>query len=185
MPLGIVSEEELLDEINRLNEPNKVNVEIVEQLRPGRTEGDNNVPDALRKIIGETSITEGRAVALDLARQFHVSPSSVSAYANGATSLATYNQPNESLKNHNDEVKMKIVSKARSKLLRAISHITDENLKETKPKDLAAIAKDMSAVVKNIEPPESNNPTSIGPTFLVYAPSIRKEQYYETIRVNE
>src|SRR5690242_4858309 len=48
----------------------------------GRKEGDNNVPESLRNLIGITAQTEGRKEAIALAKMFGVSPSSTSAYSN-------------------------------------------------------------------------------------------------------
>jgi hypothetical protein len=56
----------------------------------GRKEGDNNVPNSIRAIIGETSNIDGRKEALALANSLNIS-SSVSAYANGVTSTKDYN----------------------------------------------------------------------------------------------
>src|SRR5215510_5460530 len=100
MPMGIVSDDDFDREINHLNRkpvvtPPPVIPEVVDMPRPGRSNGDVNVPDSLRKIIGETSELEGRDAALELASKFGISPSSVSAYANGSTSTASMDkQPN-------------------------------------------------------------------------------------------
>ena len=106
MPIGIVSDEDFESELNRISVPKKVvpspvlNPEIVEMDRPGRKEGDVNVPESLRKIIGEEALLNGRQSALGLAKMFDISPASVSAYANGATSTASYNSPNTALVSH-------------------------------------------------------------------------------------
>src|SRR5262245_36957468 len=178
MPMGIVSDSDFAKEIAR-NQTTVKQPEIINLPTKGR--GSNpEVPDSLRKIIGETSITDGRQEAIDLAASFGISPSSVSAYSQGATSTATYaDRPNQS---HIDESKLKIARRARNKLMLAIGGITKDKLDVTKARDLAGIAKDMSAVIRNMEPekPQTTNNNS-GPTFVVYAPQFRKEEHFETV----
>src|SRR5437867_2989950 len=120
---------------------------IVEINKPGRKLGDNNVPDSLRKIIGAESIESGRKAGLNLASHFGISASSVSAYSHGSTSDATYNKPNEGLLNHMQNSREKVSRKARSKLLLALNSLNSDNISQSKARDIASIAKDMSAVV--------------------------------------
>jgi len=191
MPLGIVSDSDFNKELEvSESKPKQNNGSTngrVEQLPArGRGPGNIEVPQSIKQLIGVSSIEDGRAESLQLAERFSISPSSVSAYTNGANSTATYDKPNSELKKVNDGIREKITSKARSRLLKAINHITDDNLKGSKPRDLAAIAKDMSAVVKNMEPDSNSNLTNLNnPTFVVYAPQIRREEVYETIQLQE
>lgn len=183
MPLGVVSDEEFVAEKENASKP----FTVVDKAHKGRSEGDNNVPDFLRNIISETSVEEGRQSALGLATKFGVSPSSVSAYAHGANSTASYNTPNNELKQHINQARHKVTSKARAKLLLAMKHITEDKLEATKARDLAGIAKDMSTVMKNME-----DKTMVGadgkPTvnYVFFAPQVRTvESFGEVIQVNE
>lgn len=200
MSIGIVSDSEFESELNRLINPSnsdKSNSDksnpsnkrlegiIIDKPSRGRSVGDMNVPDCLRNIIGENAITEGNKETHTLSRALGISDSSVTAYKNGATSTDSYHQPNPELNNHITNTKLKIASKARSRLLSAIKHITDDKLEEAKPRDLAGIAKDMSMVIKNVEPEAPKINVNTGPTFVVYAPSFRKEEGYDVIVVNE
>ena len=193
MPLGIVSDSDFENELQKsnsnsknLNDNGSGNGKVEQLPARGRGPGNIEVPQSIKQLIGVSSIEDGRAESLQLAERFSISSSSVSAYTNGANSTATYDKPNPELKKVNDGIREKITSKARSRLLKAINHITDDNLKGSKPRDLAAIAKDMSAVVKNLEPDTNSNSTNLNnPTFVVYAPQIRREEVYETIQLQE
>ena len=189
MPLGIVSDSEFDYELKnsspRTIEPkDEITAEIID-VNKGRGTGNLEVPNSLRQIIGETSKIDGRQEALDLANQFGISPSSVSAYANGATSTASFDStPN---KNHIEDSKLRVSNRARFKLMSALKHMTADKLAGAKAKDLAGIAKDMSAVIRNMEPEKSQNPNDEkkGPTFVFYAPQFKDEKSYDIIHVKE
>jgi len=154
----------------------------------GRKEGDVNVPDSLRKIIGETSVIEGRAAALSLASEFGISASSVSAYAKGATSTTSYDKPKPSIIEHINKSRRRAVSKASKTLNAALGSITQEKLDYADVKDLSTIAKDMSVIIKNLEPPPevvTSDDKPKGPQFVIFAPSFRKEEQFDVITVNE
>ncbi len=204
MPMGIVSDSELLKEldnsstdliikkdignssIEKSTESNKIEGTIVDIPSPGRKEGDVNVPDGLRKIIGETSAIEGRTEAVALGKQFGISPSSVSAYSNGSTSTDTYNKSDRSLVNHIDQAKERISRQARHRLSLALRHITEEKLQESKPEILANVARNMAAIVKDMEPKrEESTVVNNGPQFVFYAPQQKSETAFETMVVNE
>jgi hypothetical protein len=186
MPMGIVNNSEFEKELNNLTPPSpssKKEFEIVDMPAKGR--GNNpEVPDALRKVIGETSAIHGREEAIEFAKNFGISPSSVSAYANGSTSTTTYDErPNA---NHINGAKERIGKKALNKLALALGGITKEKLSEANARTLAGIAKDMSAVVKNMEP-DAKSPTinENGPQFIFYAPQYRKEEHYDVVQAKE
>lgn len=181
MPMGVVNDEEFEKEIKNSSIP--IVGEVVPMPRPGRKDGDVNVPDSLRQIIGETSNIEGRKEALKLAASFGISPSSVSAYANGATSTASYDKPSATIHNHIQERKSKAAGKALSKLTKAMSALTEEKIEASNAKEISSIAKDMAQVVKLMEPEEKIDPNAIAnkPQFVVYAPTFIKEEKFETI----
>lgn len=188
MPMGIVSEKEFITELEKtqIESPSEsITGEIVD-VNKGRGKGSVEVPESLRNIIGEESAISGRQSAVELASRFGISPSSVSAYGVGATSTASYDRrPNESVINGAKERVSKI---ARNKLLKALHKITDEKLDNVNAKDLAGIAKDMSAVVKAMEPASNGNgsqPTNTGPTFVFYAPQVRDERHYDIVPAKE
>lgn len=177
MPMGIVSDSDYESEKTKLIKPTVIIPEVLNK------EKGPNVPDSLRKIIGEESALNGRTSAVDLARQFGISPSSTSAYAHGSTSLATYDkQPNVA---HVNGAKERIAIKARKKLNLALTHITDQKLSEAKVRDIAGIARDMSVIVKNMEPDIPQVEKNTGPTFVIYSPPVKSEDDYGIIKVKE
>lgn len=188
--MGIVSDKEFDSELGKLGpnnhtreESNSVPItgEVVDVTR-GRGNGNVEVPNGLRNIIGETAISNGRQEAVELAKSFGISSSSASAYAQGATSTSSYgDRPNEPIINGARE---RISKNARAKLMMALRHITSDKLEGTKARELAGIAKDMSAVIKNMES-ETQAPQSGGPTFVFYSPQFRKEENYEIVYAKE
>jgi len=190
MPIGIVSDLHFDEELKRLNGGKTKEIKdavVIEPPARGRKEGDVNVPDSLRKIIGETAVIEGRQAALDLAKDFGISPSSVSAYANGATSTTTYDTPKQSIIQHINKSRARVSKKAQRVLRGALDAITQEKLDYADAKDLAAIARNMSGVIKDMEPPAETKVTEEGkgPQFVIYAPQFRDERSFEVIQVTE
>lgn len=180
MPLGIVSDEELETELKRSEPKSKADMipSVIPMPTPGRNQGDNNIPDSLRKIIGETANIDGRQSALELASTFGISPSSVSAYTNGSTSTASMDKrPNLP---HINGAKEVIARQARNKLRDALKHITPEKLEGSKAVDLASVARSMSAIVKEMEP-EQEEEKKDGPAFVIYSPQFKQENHYEII----
>ncbi len=199
MPIGIVSDDAFQSELASLVEKKPRALEntilvpsvhsVVEPLpNKGRSEGDNNVPESLRKIIGETSIIDGRQSALQIAEQFGISPSSVSAYAKGATSTKTYNSPSQEIIQHINQSRHRAIKRAGRTLNGALAAITQDKLDYADASDLSGIAKDMSVIIKNLEPPTQSvdgEGAQRPPQFVIYAPSFRDERTFESIVVNE
>lgn len=190
MPLGLVSDEEFEKESSRIDSnwteaTKEKKPEVIDLPKKGRPEGSREVPESLRKIIGETSAIEGRQAGLELAKQFGISPSSTSAYANGSTSTASYNQPSEEIRDHINKSKERISKRARTKLLLALSEITPDKIAAAKLKDISGVAKDMSGIMKDMDTNDSGEKGVNRPTFVFYAPQFRDERNFETIIVNE
>lgn len=183
MAIGICSDEDFEKELNDLTGSDKNQVSVIDLPSRGRGQGNNEVPEGLRKIIGEESIESGRTSALDLARNFGISDSSVSAYSVGATSTNRYNKPE--FKNHINKVKEKIGKKARGKLLAALEEITPEKLASAKLRDVSGVARDMSVIIQNMEPAEEKSSDQAGTQFIIYAPQFRQESSFDVIEVSE
>lgn len=183
MAMGLVSDEELARELERNgNKPI-----VVPAGSPGRKPGDINVPDSLRRVIAQDAIENGRQSAIALAESVGVSPSSASAYANGSTSTASYNERNASLINHTNVVKEKIAGRARGKLLAALREITPDKLKAAKLKDVSAVARNMSAIVRDMEPQRTAEDEGRAPkvNINIFAPQRKQESEYDVIEVQE
>jgi hypothetical protein len=196
MPFGLVNDDVFNQELKRLKkveleshiEESHPEATIIEKDRPGRTEGrDVNVPDSLRKLVGEESVVNGRQAALGLAGMFGISPSSVSAYAKGATSTTTYNQPTQSIVQHINKSRNRAIKRASRAMNQALGSITQDKLDNSDARELAGIAKDMSAIIKNLEPPQQGlmNDSESKPQFVVFAPQFRSENAFEVIDVKE
>lgn len=197
MGMGIVSDKDFNSELSKVSTPNSTPIsqstpiigepiigEIVDVTR-GRPRESNEVPNGLRQIIGETSNIDGRASAVDLASRFGISPSSVSAYANGSTSTSSYDKtPNQPFI---DAAKLRVSKRARIKLMDALSHITGDKLENAKPGELSTVARNMATVIKEMEPetPKAGPNVGAGPTFIFYSPQTRKEENFDIVRVNE
>lgn len=191
MAIGIVNDADFEKEINNLGltrvPVSYDNARVVTPLPLGRGKGNGETPEVLRKIIGECAIEDGNQEVIEaLAEPLGISKSSVSAYKKGATSTASYNDPDKSLKIHTDFVKNRISRRASKRLNDALGHITDEKMEGAKLKDLSALAKDMSIIMKNMEPPkEDKGDAPAGVNIVFMAPRVKDERQYETITVNE
>jgi hypothetical protein len=201
MPIGIVSDADLQRELKSYTPAKPLvvtgqilppsnesipSVEIIQKEKKGRKEGDVNVPDSLRAIIGEEALLNGRAAAVDLAGEFGISPSSASAYAVGSTSTASYNKPSSSILSVINKSRERATRKAAKTLNAALSAITQEKLDYLDADKVSGIAKDMSVIIKNLEP--KVDPSSAGnaqPQFTIYAPQFRDERSFEFIQVTE
>ena len=188
MAMGIVSDKAFEREQEELAKPVQKSVPIIQpqivDINRGRGNGNVNVPDGLRRIIGETAVSDGRQEALSLGRNFGISPSAVSAYANGATSTASYNdQPNKPTIN---SAKERIAKSARQKLKQALIALTPEKMAEAKAVEISTIAKNMAGVIKTMEPEKGpNGEGERGATFILYAPQYRKEEHFDVVYAKE
>lgn len=189
--MGIVNDEEFEKQLHNTVQEQKetrasemqTNVEsTVEELpSKGRKEGDNNIPSSLRNMIGVAGATESRLEALALAKMFDVSASSASAYANSATSTKTYNEPKKSISDIIRNRKNNLTKKALLKLGNGLDKITEDKLDGLDARELAAFSKDMSAIVKNMEPEVQNDSSISNVKFVIFTPELRKESSYDII----
>ena len=196
MPIGIVSDDDFLRELKDYKPVSLTVVdlpattvlegEIIDIPKKGRKDGDIEVPDSLRKIIGEEALLNGRASAVALAGEFGLSPSSASAYAVGATSTASYNQPKPSIISHINKARERATKKATKTLNAALSAITQEKLDYLDADKVSGIAKDMSVIIKNLEPKVTSDPNEAkAPQFVIFAPQFRDERQFDMITVQE
>lgn len=184
--LGLVEDDQFELELKNCTVgPSKsINGIVIPKEDRGRGKGNVEVPDSLRKIIADESLTNGRQSAVALGEEFGISPSSVSAYSKGSTSTASYNEPSQTIQNYLTARKNRLTKKALRNLNNALDALTPDKLNGIKARDISSIAKDMSVVAKNMSP-DSVNQQAEGPKFVVYAPTIRDERTYETIVVSD
>jgi transposase len=202
MPMMVLSDDKFTEEMSKFcsgssklvnsneTKPNSDKEPIVARTEPGgkvidilRGRGTNRVeiPNSVRILVAEEAINGTKAKQVSEA--FGISESSISAYKRDATSTASYDTPNKDLQEANNIVRENITEQARSKLLSALAHVTDEKLAEAKLRDVAAVANSMSGIIKNMEP---NGPSQVNNTqVIVYKPRMRDEDEFEVITVNE
>lgn len=193
MPIGIVSPDDFLKEVSSLNPKENKDFEveiippsssnIIQEKQKGRKEGDVNVPSSLRNLISSVAIEEGRQAALDLAKDFGLSASSVSAYSNGSTSTKSYHEPKEEIKRVIVNTKEKITKKAKRILLKSFDGMTDEKIQEAKLETLSVVARNMSSIIKDMDTDSDEHKDK--PVFVVMAPTILKEEVFDTIAVRD
>jgi len=183
MGLGVLSDDEFDAELEKLNNEEKKAAEI-KTIPRGRGEGNTEIPAPIREVIAEAAI-EGTPSKV-IQAQFGISPASVSAYKHSATSTSSYNSPDSRLSEKNGILKEKISLKAQTRLMSAIKELTRERIASAKPREIAAIASEMSRVVKNLEPSGVGTINTTNQTvYQFYVPRVRKEQEYEIVAVNE
>src|SRR5215510_6410184 len=159
MSMGNVSKDEFEVELEKLGlvipekkiEQFETEIKDIERGRGPTKE----VPEEIREFIASEAISG--ATHKQLAEEFGVSPSSVSAYKHGNTSTASYNKPDTSLAKANSDVRDRIIGKAQRKLTDSLDAIDIVGSKLS-AKVAADIAMKMSAVCKNLSPhPDSIN----------------------------
>ncbi len=189
MPLGIVSDKdfEIEKQNSEVNHPSKItNVEdkpivtsdVIIMPSVGRDNGVPNVPQSLRKILGETVATEGLKSAMQLADGLGISQPTLSTYARGEVSPGV---TNTDLTAHINNRKTKISKRALNKLNMALNHIDEQKLLGCDAKELSSVAKDMAHVVNAMSPKDSESAKTEPVQFHFYAPQVRNENHYETV----
>lgn len=183
------SEDSVPSEISKSNESetqNCISGEVID-INRGRGKGNTAVPNSVRKLIGESVVEEGRPAGLAIAAFLGVSNSSVSAYAKGATSTASYNEPKKELVDFLGETRKKITKRAAGKLMKSLNVIDEDRLDKLDAVEASNVAKNMSAIIKHMEPPqERNNGVNINmPRITFYAPHIVSEDKFHVVNANE
>lgn len=173
MSILIVNDEEF--EAERKKFENKEDSFVVHEINHGRNENDTNVPQPIRELIVEDAL-EG-ATAESLSKIYNVSPSSVSAYKNGATSTASYRQKNSKLIAAKDRVS----NRAYNRLNEALKALGTKNLSDEKPKDIASIAKDMATVAEKMSPKVDGAKDGPQVHLHLYAPKMKQITDYEIV----
>ena len=175
MAMGIVDDKDFDKELERVETTIK-HIDIIKGRGPTKA-----IPSIIREQIAEDLI-DGATIP-EVMDAYGISQASASAYKNGATSTATYNEPNESLTEANNKVRLEISSAARNRLRAALMHITEEKLASAKLRDIASVARDMSTIVNTMEPTASNG-NNQGVQFVFNVPRQRAEKEYDVIELN-
>lgn len=150
----------------------------------GRNEGDVNVPQSMRKLIGDTATFEGRKSALELAASLGISPASVSGYTNPNNSALSETNKDDIFSLLTTR-KTKLSKRALNKLSLALSYIDEGKLQDLGARDLSAVAKDMAVVAKQMEPPSKESEKAEPVQFHFYAPQVRQENHYDVVTAKD
>jgi predicted transcriptional regulator len=184
MALGILSSESFNRELARFNiavsaEQDKESATQIQEkeLIKGRN-NKSEVPSEIRKLAARESIAG--ASAKSISDLLGVSPSSISAYKNGATSTSTYDKPDRELQEANNQFRDKIKNLASTRLIEAIESISADKLAESKPQVASAVARDMSSVIKNISPDLQDQ---VNQQVIIYKPRMKDVEEYEVIDI--
>jgi hypothetical protein len=202
MPLGVVTDEQFDSELLRRNDiakQDKLSKEIegllaeeaelvhdpIEEdsrlIKHGRG-AKEETPQMIREFIG-TEMACGASADL-LAEKFGVSKSSVTAYANGATSTSSYNKPQPELKKAIDEVRERVNGTAQQKLMEALHAIDLTN--KIRPNVASAVAKDMSAIMRNMREDINQSKIVVNQNrVVIFKPRMKEEDDYEILEVSE
>lgn len=175
--LGIV-DDDVFDEALKQQSNSKTPTRFIEQ-KVGRG-NKAETPEIIREIVQEEGIKGGQND--ELAKLFGISPSSVSAYKHSATSTASYNQPEPKLAAKNKSIRDIIKKRAGVKAALAINSISEEDIVNATVTEKANVARQMSAIFKDMEIDSSsgkNAPTQIA----IFIPPMKSEADYDVIDV--
>lgn len=171
MPIGIISQEEFDLELS--------SDFSVLHIMPAKGRGNvKEIPHAVRAFIAEEAING--ASSKEITDALNISPSSISAYKNGATSTASYDSPNKKLRAHIDNVKERITKKASNRLIRALNNLDEDKMNELGARDLSGVAKDMSVIIDKMSP-KADKSTEQHAHIHLYTPPQKKLEDYESI----
>src|SRR6187401_2454045 len=160
-------------------------VEDTTTIRPlhngGRRPGDNNIPHKLRVEIALAARTKPIAV---VAEQYGISEHHAFELSKGMTSYEDgRNAKLVDAINSQVAVPHEI---ALARLTAVLTAITPEKIaRVSKVKDLASIAHQLAGVSKAVQPIVKDDVPGVdsGAQLVVYAPSFRQENHYETVKV--
>jgi hypothetical protein len=187
MPLGIVSNEDFEREIEKGSSRNNLEIisRIIEKKPLGRPLDKPPVPETAKKLIAEEVLLG--ADRKELANTFNVGEQMPNVFVKGATSASSYNNKNQAIVEHLNSVRGKIVKRASNKLLNALGHITEDKLTEQDARSLAGIAKDMSAIVKNMEPQSGSEGNNGGNrvAIIFHAPKEKPLESFDVINIKD
>ena len=193
MPLGIVSDEQLERELEDVGlgngqrdnkdapSNNIIDGQVVDDNK-GRGKGNTEIPEDVRKFIAEAGLLG--ASNAELSQLMDVSQSSVSAYKHGATSTSTYHDKQPVLVDHINRARKRVTKKAGRVLANSLDSLADVKFNLLKPKDVASIARNMAAIIRDMEPEQANVTEDKRVQFIMFAPTVKQESHFDAIDVS-
>lgn len=149
----------------------------------GRKEGDTNLSDFARTLIGTAAHFDKRK---NVEAEFGVSGTSISAYKRGRVSIEQV-ENGKVLEKRSEVVKTgirarldDITSKSVDRISKALDLLTDERLETTKtPVELTVVMKNLASVIEKANPKEANSGNQVQVNLFV--PNQMKESDFESI----
>ena len=184
MALGIVDDDIFEQELGNSKTPEPCAI-IVDKTGPGRPKETENVPDSIRKIIGDTALESGNKEGQKMARFFGTSEGTIPAYKKGATSMGDYQNPAKALGKHINKTKERIAKRAANRISMAFDAFTADKLVEATAPELASVIKSLSGVVKDMEPAREAEERGPAIQFVIHRPPMAREDTFDVIAVNE
>lgn len=154
-------------------------VRIVDRA-PGRPVGASEVPLATKALVGTLANLESQS-NIELAADFGLSKDQVSAFKNGKSTVN--GQVNPDLKEKIDDNLGQVRDAAADILMQTLGLLTPERIQSIqKVKDVTAVAKDMSTIIRNATPQsaQGNGPQNI---IQIINHGQRSEDSYEVVEV--
>jgi len=179
MPLGIISEDDLKTELDKLK--SKKEVVVIDAPKKG---GYQHINQSVRNFVAAEGVLGADRKLLQ--RDLGISESVVDNLAVGIVNGGGVRHKDKRTLDVVDRVRYNLGIKARRVMRASMDGITDEKLGATDARDLAAIAKDMAVIDDKLNPVAKQG-SLIGNAekVLIYRPRIKEEDSYDTIQVVE
>jgi predicted transcriptional regulator len=152
--------------------------EVIGEVRkhhPGKPEGRLNIPFELKHLAGILAQTD---TTREVGKALGMSQHAVAQYAKGQSSPGV---PNPELKSKLDESLSQVRDKAFERLLSSLDLLDDEKIKKATARDISAISANMSKVVGNTLPKDTE--TNVRAQLIVYAPTQINENKFEVVEI--
>ena len=154
----------------------------------GRMKDVSNVPQSLRKIIAEESVTNGNKSAKNLLSGLgtSLSDATISTYKSGNVSPSNgISVKDTDLLEYINQRKGKLGKKALNKLNLALLHLDEAKMSGLDAKELSGVAKDMAIIVDKMQPTKRDEEKVAPVQFVIMAPQINTEAYYQTVKAKD
>ena len=154
----------------------------------GRMKDVSNVPQSLRKIIAEESVTNGNKSAKSLINGLGVtlSDATISTYKSGNVSPSNgVSIKDTDLLEYINQRKGKLGKKALNKLNLALLHLDEAKMSGLDAKELSGVAKDMAIIVDKMQPTKRDEEKVAPVQFVIMAPQINNESHYQVVKAKD
>ena len=180
MSLGLVDDIAFQEELARLSGAKKPDIIVKEREVRGK-----EIPLEIKKLAAEDALNGGNQH--EIAKSYGITQPTVSAAENGMNATNTdVRKPNVDLLPFINTVKTKIVKRASSKVLKALDAITEEKIEGLSANKAAQLARDCTAIMKDMSVQESNNNQDNRVQIVIHAPRERSIDEFEVVKaINE